>query len=96
MLEYWFKERRTLVDFRRGPLGPLFDGLADRLKKRGYSKTVGRYILANGCIFNSFLIDEGITRSKDITRAHFEAFMDDYLSNFRSSKAYNPNCIYRR
>ena len=30
MLEYWYKERRTLVDFRRGPLGPYFDGLSAR------------------------------------------------------------------
>jgi len=28
-LEYWFKERRTFIDFRRGPLGPHFDGFAD-------------------------------------------------------------------
>ena len=38
MLEYWYKERRTLVDFRRGPLGPYFDGFAARLKERGYTK----------------------------------------------------------
>ena len=28
MLEFWYKEKRTLVDFRRGPLGPYFDGMA--------------------------------------------------------------------
>jgi hypothetical protein len=22
MLEYWYKDKRTLIDFRRGPLGP--------------------------------------------------------------------------
>lgn len=27
-LEYWFRERRTIVDFRRGPLEPHFDGFA--------------------------------------------------------------------
>lgn len=26
MLEYWYKEKRTPVDFRRGPLGAHFDG----------------------------------------------------------------------
>ncbi len=28
MLEFWFKEKRTLVDFRRGLLGPYVDGFA--------------------------------------------------------------------
>jgi len=36
MLEYWYKERRTMVDFRRGPLGPYFDGFAAHLKEEGY------------------------------------------------------------
>ena len=33
MLEYWFKERRTLVDFRRGLLGLHIDGFAAYLPK---------------------------------------------------------------
>jgi len=32
MLEFWYKEKRTLVDFRRGPLSPYFDGFAAYLK----------------------------------------------------------------
>jgi len=59
MLEYWFKERRTLVDFRRGPLGPHLDGFAAYLKEKGYSHSVGRDILAKSCLFNQFLIDKG-------------------------------------
>ena len=47
MLEYWFKQRRTLVDFRRGPLGPIFDGLAARLKEKGYSLSTANGILAS-------------------------------------------------
>lgn len=90
MLEYFFKERRTLVDFRRGPLGPFFDELATRLKERGYSQHRGSEILGKGCLFNSFLIDQGITRGKEITRPHFEMFLDAYLSDFRTtSTAYN-------
>ena len=57
MLEYWYKERRTLVDFRRGPLGPYFDGLAAHLKEKGYSYRQGSGILGNSCLFNHFLID---------------------------------------
>jgi hypothetical protein len=38
-LEYWFKERRTLNDFRRGPLGPHFDGFAAYLKARSLAGT---------------------------------------------------------
>ncbi|MGO8927925.1 MAG: hypothetical protein ACLQU3_13695 [Limisphaerales bacterium] len=40
MLEYWYKEKRTLVDFRRGPLGPHFDGFAAYLKAKGYSRVL--------------------------------------------------------
>jgi len=85
MLEYWYKERRTLVDFRRGPLGPHFDGLAARLKERGYSRSFAGQVLGNCCLFNSYLIDQGVTRSKDITPAHFESFIDAYLADFRTT-----------
>ena len=85
MLEYWYRERRSLVDFRRGPLGPYFDGLAARLKERGYSKRSAVAILGHCCLFNSFLVDQGITRSKEITPAHFEAFIDAYLADFRTT-----------
>jgi hypothetical protein len=36
-LEYWFKERRTLIDFRHGPLESYVDGFAAYLKAKGYS-----------------------------------------------------------
>ncbi|OPY63742.1 MAG: Tyrosine recombinase XerD [Syntrophorhabdaceae bacterium PtaU1.Bin034] len=88
MLEYWFKERRTMVDFRRGPLEPYFDGLAARLKERGYSHTYGRHLLAKCCLFNSYLVDQGITRSREIKAAHFQTFMDAYFADFRSTGCY--------
>ncbi len=89
MLEYWYRERRTLVDFRRGPLGPYMDGLAARLKERGYSKSFAGQVLGNCCLLNSYLIDQGITRSNGITLVHFESFIDAYLTGFKtSSKLY--------
>lgn len=89
MLEYWYKERRTLVDFRRGPLGPYMDGFAARMKERGYSRSFGTQVLGNCCLLNSFLIDQGIMRGKDVTLAHFESFIDVYLADFRTaSKRY--------
>jgi integrase/recombinase XerD len=88
MLEYWFKERRTMVDFRRGPLGPYFDGLAARLKERGYSHTYGCHVLAKCCLFNSYLVDLGITQSREIRAAHFQTFMDAYFADFRSTSCY--------
>ena len=60
-LQYWFKERRTLTDFRRGPLGSHFDGFARYLEAKGYSKHWGGEILGKCCQFNAFLIDQGIT-----------------------------------
>ena len=91
MLEYWFKQRRTLVDFRRGPLGPIFDGLAARLKEKGYSLSTANGILAKSCLFNSFLIDQGITQCKKVSQEHIEMFLDVYLADFRTtSKTYAP------
>jgi hypothetical protein len=37
MLEFYYHERRTLADFRRGLLGPYFDGFAGHLKANGFS-----------------------------------------------------------
>jgi len=56
MLEYWYTDRRTLVDFRRGPLGPYFDGFAAHLKAMGYSKDGGQAILSKCCLFNDWLM----------------------------------------
>jgi len=96
MLEHWYKERRTLVDFRRGPLGPFFDGFAALLKERGYSPQRAKEILGKCCLFNTFLIDEGITSCKKITPSIIEAFLDAYLSNFRTvSLSYNPRTCTR-
>jgi integrase/recombinase XerD len=97
MLEYWYKERRALVDFRRGPLGPFFDGFAAFLKERGYRPQGGQVILGKSCLFNSFLIDEGITNCKKITPSLIERFLDVYLSNFRTvNLSYCPRISTRR
>ena len=61
MLEHWYKEKRTLIDFRRGPLGPHFDGFAAYLKAKKYSHDFGRSVLGKCCQFNWFLIERGIT-----------------------------------
>lgn len=96
MLEYWYKERRTLADFRRGPLGLLFDGLAARLKERGYSFHQGHVILGKCCLFNSYLIDQGITQCKKITPEHFESFIEAYLAEIRTtSQSYMPQSYTR-
>ena len=85
MLEYWYKERRTLVDFRRGPLGPYFDGFAAHLKKRGYSHDSAHLILGKCCLFNSFLVDKGIFHAKELTPSLVDLFLDDHLVNFRTT-----------
>ena len=91
MLEYWYKERRTLADFRRGPLGPIFDGLAARLKEKGYTASTATGILGKSCLFNSFLIDQGITQCKKVTLKLCEMFLDAHLTDFRTtSKTYDP------
>ena len=78
MLEYWYKEKRTLVDFRRGPLGPYIDGFAARSERKGLFKYArGKEILGKSCLFNSFLIDEGIIDCKEITPSHISRIFLD-------------------
>lgn len=97
MLEHWYRERRSLVDFRRGPLGPHFDEFAAHLKQRGYSYSRGKDILGKSCLFNTFLIDKGITRCKEINPSLIEDFLDVYLAHFRTrSLSYCPRSAARR
>ena len=94
MLEYWYKDRRALLDFRRGPLGPYFDGFAVYLRNKGYGKVRGKDILGKCCLFNIYLIDQGISFKK-IDPAQIEPFLDDYLSTFRTTSNYCPRTISR-
>jgi integrase/recombinase XerD len=87
-LEYWFRERRTIVDFRRGPLGPHFDGFATYLKAKGYSQNWGSRTLAKCCLFNAFLIDQGITKCEELSESLIDSFLDVYFENFRTTGAY--------
>jgi integrase/recombinase XerD len=88
MLEYWYKEKRTLVDFRRGPLGPHFDGFAAHLKIKGFSSHWGMEVLGKCCQFNAFLIDRGITTCDELSESLVEPFLDLYLANSRTAGVY--------
>jgi hypothetical protein len=83
-LEYWFKERRTLIDFRRGPLGSYVDGFAAYLKAKGYSFRWGRKILGMCCHFNAFLIDQGVTKCDDLCESLIDSFLDVYCKDLRT------------
>lgn len=85
MLEYWYKEKRTLVDFRRGPLGLHFDGFAAYLKARGYSHGSATEVLGKCCQFNAFLIERGIRGCREITGDLFEPFLAVYLAHTRTA-----------
>ena len=96
MLEYWYKEKRTLVDFRRGPLGPHFDGFAADLVAKGYSRQSGTVVLAKCCQFNAFLIDQGIKTARELSESLIEPFLDVYLANTRTASAtYSPRALAR-
>ena len=91
MLEYWYKEKRTLVDFRRGPLGPHFDGFAAYLKTRGYSHSVGTGILGKCCQFNGFLIDRGVSDCAELSQPLVDSFLDAYYAPVRATGSkYTP------
>ncbi len=89
MLEYWFEDYRTLVDFQRGPLGPYFDGFAAHLKEAGYSMFRGRCILSRGRLFNGWLMDKGISRCNQISESHVESFLDEYVKRIRSTRRWS-------
>ena len=96
MLEYWYREKRTLSDFRRGPLGPYFDGFAAHLKTQQYSQAGAVQILSKGCQFNAFLIAQRITRATQISPALVEAFLDVYTQYIRTAAHYSPRAEVAR
>ena len=88
MLEHYYKERRTLVDFRRGPLGPYFDGFAAYLKTRGYAHHHTKTILGRCCLFNTYLMDQGITSCRRVTRSLIEPFLNLYQPDTKRMSHY--------
>ena len=96
MLEYWFKEKRTLVDFRRGLLGPHFDGFAAYLQAKGYSHPFGREVLAKCCQFNGFLLEQHIASFDQLGQPHVDAFLNAYFAHLPNpAKGYSPRGIAR-
>lgn len=81
MLEFWFKEKRTLVDFRRGLLGPHFDGFAAYLQAKGYAPHTGCVILAKCCQLNGFLMEQRVAHCSQLGEAHVEAFLRAYFAH---------------
>jgi integrase/recombinase XerD len=97
MLEFWYKEKRTLVDFRRGPLGPHVDGFAAYLRTKGYSREWGKEVLGKCCQFNGFLIDQGITTCRKVNESLIDPFLALYLSGTRTAGTfYSPRSVARQ
>ena len=94
MLEYWYKEKRSLVDFRRGPLGPHFDGFAAYLQAEGYSRNWGNAVLGKCCQFNAFLIDRRVKTVRKLDESLIEPFLDVYLAHTQTASAtYAPRAL---
>lgn len=94
MLDLWYKEKRTLVDFRRGPLGPHFDGFAAHLKAKGFCRDTATSVLGKCCLFNAYLIDRGIAACGEITEAMIAPFLDLYAANTRTAcLSYSPRTL---
>lgn len=90
-LEDYYCERRTLADFRRGPLGQHFDGFAQTLKKNGYSLNTARGILGTCCVFNAYLMERSVGNADSISEELIEPFLDVFLHDVRTaSKRYDP------
>jgi integrase/recombinase XerD len=96
MLECWYKEKRTLVDFRRGPLGPYFDGFAAHLKAKRYSHATGSGVLGKCCQFNAFLIEKGISRPRELTESLADSFLEVYYAPaLATGSKYSPKADAR-
>ena len=63
MLEYWYKEKRTLTDFRRGVLGSYFDGFAEKSTKVARLIPEARPYLASNSGVAPIKIPSGVARS---------------------------------
>lgn len=95
-LEYYYRERRSLADFRRGPLGPHFDGFAAALHREGYARRGAQCKLGVACQFNVFLMDRGIATLSGVSEALIDPFLDLYLTGVRTgSDRYNPRANAR-
>jgi integrase/recombinase XerD len=86
MLEYWYKDKRTLVDFRRGPLGPHFDGLAAYLQARGYAEHGARTVLSKCCQFNAFLIEQHVAGCAQLSESHIDSFLKLYFAHVQPGR----------
>lgn len=96
MLEHWYRNRRTLVDFRRAPLDPYFDGFAASLKAKGYSYSRAVSVLGICCQFNAFLIEQGITHCRQIAESNAGAFLEAYhRSLVAAGPRYSPKGVAR-
>ena len=97
MLEYWFKEKRTLVDFRRGLLGPHFDGFAAYLQAKGYAHHTGCELLAKCCQFNGFLLEQRVLRCDQLGGSIVDAFVRAYFAHLPNPpRGYSPSQTARR
>ena len=83
MLETYYKDKRALAKFSRGPLGPYFDGFADHFTKKGYAQSSVPAMLNRCSHFNAFLIDQGISDIRSVKRSLAELFRTVYLSKIR-------------
>jgi hypothetical protein len=89
MLEHFYKEPRSLADFRRGLLGSHFDGFAAHLKTKGYSPSYTKQTLSKCCQLNYFLSDHRIKSCDQITESLLDSFLDLYLANIRTGEGRN-------
>lgn len=95
-LEYWYVDRRTLADFRRGPLGPYFDGFAASLKRNGYRHHSGTTILGTCCLFNDYLIERGIAAIANVSETLIEPFLEAYFAATKMTAHQQPWIERRR
>ena len=88
MLETYYEDKRTLINYRRGPLGPHFDGFADHFAKNGYKKSSVPKVFKRCSLFNTFLMDRGISNIRSVNRSWVEPFLAVYAPSLRGTSGY--------
>ena len=88
MLEHWYKRPHILAHFRRGPLGPHFDGFAGFLEREGFSALSAQHILYTSCLFNDFLIERDVINCQDLQESLIDDIVGAYRAKYRTARLY--------
>ncbi len=88
MLETYFMKENIRAGYRRGPLGPYFDGFAGYFEKRGHERGTAQDMLRVCRRFNTFLMEKGFSNIGSVKRSWIEPFLANHIPRLNGSAYY--------